>query len=64
MFLAINILAFVLGTIWPLFNACSMLFVLIPFSNIGSSVGVLVGSMSVSFVIQPLSFIDVAICMD
>jgi hypothetical protein len=48
---AVLVATFILGTIRPLFNASTMLFVFTPLTHVEGTIGVLVRTMAVSFVI-------------
>ena len=64
MFFSVEVMTFVFGSVWPLFDSLSVLLILMPFSNVGCPIGMLVGAMTMSFVVQPLTFINVPVSMD
>lgn len=64
MFLSIFILPFVLCSVRPLLNSFAMLLVLDPLSDVRGPVRVLVGPMTVGFVVAPGTLVNIAICVD
>jgi hypothetical protein len=64
MFFTIFIMAFILGTIRPFLHTFTMLLIFDPLTNVSSSISMLVGSVSMSFIVAPRSFVDVTIGMD
>lgn len=62
--LTVDILAFILGTVWPLFDASSVLLVFEPLANICGSICMFICSMAMSFIIVPLTFVDVSVGMN
>jgi hypothetical protein len=56
LFHAFLILAFILRSIWPFFNAIAMLLVVFPLSLVAGSVRFDAGTLSAHFVVQPGSF--------
>jgi hypothetical protein len=57
------VLALILGSVGPLFLAKAMLFIMSPVTCVNSAIGVMVGSFSMSLILEPLSFIYITICM-
>ena len=64
MLLSFKVLSVIFGTVGPSFHASSVLLVIEPVTNISGAVCVCVGSVSMSFVVSPLAFIDITVCMD
>ena len=64
MFFSVEVVSFVLGAIWPLFDSLSVLLILVPLTNVGGTICVLVGAVAVSFVVQPLALVNVSVGMD
>lgn len=60
---AVFILAFIDLTIRPFLSSDSILFVVLPLSNILCPVAMSISSFSACLIIQPFSFIDITICM-
>jgi hypothetical protein len=63
-FLSVFVTTFVAGRVRPSFDACAVLFVLEPVTNVGRSIRVLVSTLSVCFIVQPATFIHVTIGVD
>ena len=61
MFFSFLVLAFVFGTVRPLFNSSAVLLVLDPLTNISGPVCVFIGSVAMSLIIGPGSFINVSV---
>ena len=64
MFFSVEVMTLVFGSVWPLFDSLSVLLILVPFSDVSSAISMLIGAMAVSFVVQPLTFINVPVSMD
>lgn len=58
-----RILALVDRTIWPGFKAKSMLFIVLPLSDILCAIRVRIGAFAVCFIVQPISFVNISIGM-
>jgi hypothetical protein len=56
--------AFVFCTIWPLLDTFAVLFVLVPLSDIGGAVGMLVSTVPMGLVVEPLPLVNISIGMD
>ena len=61
---AIDVAANIDRAIRPCFLALSMLFVLVPLAFIAGTVGMRVHSNALGHIIQPLTFVDVAVSVD
>ena len=64
MFLSEFVVALIPCVVWPVFNTIAVLAILFPVSDIFSSVKMLISATSLSFVIEPVTLIDVTIPMD
>lgn len=64
MFLSVDVLSVVSGTIRPGFNTITVLLVFFPVTIVFSSISVLVDSLTVSLISLPLTLIDVSISMN
>ena len=64
MLFAILVLTLIFGTIWPFFDAATMLLVFDPFANISSAISMFVSSVAMCLIIAPRALIDIAIGMD
>lgn len=64
MLFAFRILAFILGSIRPGFNTFAVLLVILPFTDISSTVGVSVATVAMSLVVLPLAFVNVTVSVD
>jgi hypothetical protein len=67
--LPVDIVAFVVGSIWPGLCSFSVLLIIVPFSLVSGAFTILFGeadeeACSFCFVIDPISFIDVSIEVD
>ena len=56
-------LALINSTIRPIFKPNAMLLVFIPLAYVLGSVSVRISTLAICFIIQPFSFVDIAICV-
>jgi hypothetical protein len=64
MFLAVFIITFILGMVWPCFYTISVLLVFLPITGVFGSVYMFVCTATMSFVTYPISIEAIAIGVD
>ena len=62
--LSLVVVALVLGVVWPHLNTVAVLTVFNPLADVLRTVKMLVRATPMRFVIQPFSFVDIAVCVD
>lgn len=63
MLFTLKVLALINSTIRPIFKPNAMLLVFIPLAYVLGSVSVRISTLAICFIIQPFSFVDIAICV-